>query len=278
MRAWCVAALVTSVMACEKASPSSSSRQVVIHFVGQRVGNRGVTHEDFTSTFTFEDAGADGKPVEVKTTRHKVADHEVLDVSGRRATRERVTYRELSSTREARGTARDDAPPIAGKTYIVARENDAVVVYEEDGKTAPPAAERDGVAKDSRALGTPSTDAVERFLAGSTLEVGKSVELSSDALEQLNSAYGDQHIDTLTLVLRDTAGGVASFDISVTLSWTGNGPGGGLHAKLAGTMNLSIATARTVFADMHGPVTGSAQGHAYTGEMHQHWALDESAP
>jgi hypothetical protein len=233
-------------------------------FVAPAVGRTAEQEVAFTLQLkaTTVQAGRTIDEVESKIARRQARSTTVLATKDGRITKVRVAYR--TASQEASGQRRGEpaAPPatadqaVAGKTYLVARENesDPLSITDEQGKT-PPDEERQIVANNMDAIGRPS--ALGKFLNGRTIRVSQSVEVPSDVANQLlgfDDAVGKVTKFEMTLARVAPCGGVScgEFETNIQLK-SADAAGHATHFR--GRMVVEVATCRGVESEFAGPVS-----------------------
>lgn len=147
---------------------------------------------------------------------------------------------------------------VAGRSYRVTPQG---VTYL--GGAAPPAAEAAFVRADNASFS--QFRAFDRIFGGKTFTVGQSFTPNkNDAEELLNVAAGTR-LRSIALTLRSVSGGVATFDISMTLASnpkekkSSSANGGEMAMTLDGTLKMTVATAWPLQLDVDGTLQGGTK-------------------
>jgi hypothetical protein len=142
---------------------------------------------------------------------------------------------------------------VAGRSYIVTPQ---LVTY--SGGGAPSAAESEFVRGDNAQFGR--FRALERIFDGKTVAIGASFQPKKQDADELFEFPGGR-VNSVALTLRSVASGVATFDISMSVSSDAKekkskkSAAGGMSMTLDGTLMLSVATSRPVSFDVSGPIS-----------------------
>ncbi len=185
------------------------------------------------------------------------------DSSGR--TTVRLKYEKARKSLTQRGLSPElKDQPVLGKTYLVARPKDALVITYEDGST-PSKEEVDVVEKNMQAIGR--TNPLAEFLNGKTLSIGQRLNLPPQLAKQLgwDGEYGE--IGSVTLWLKS----VKSIDGSPCGIFEneieGKSTTGSMATKMRGDVTIEIATCRTLAADMrvqlNSEMERGPEGHSF---------------
>jgi hypothetical protein len=137
--------------------------------------------------------------------------HEVINVAAQKADRnERITAERLPAakgqtakarikyesseqvTTDRAGVTHGAERPVAGKTYIAAREGESLVVADEQG-AAPPEEEFKIVARAADGLGKPNP--IGEMLNGKTIAIGERISLPQDYCRQMLSGWDETLAD-----------------------------------------------------------------------------------
>ncbi len=148
------------------------------------VGDKATTSETSSSDLNLE---VSGHKIHVQEEVEKERLVEVLAVGGQYATKAKVTYTKYKSTSTKDGKS-DPEIKLEGKSYIVERKGDALVVTDANGATVPKDEEK-VVSKDMKSLGKP--DDVTVALDSKPRKVGDSLDDVADALAKKMTEDGD---------------------------------------------------------------------------------------
>jgi hypothetical protein len=193
----------------------------------------------------------------------------IVQVDHGLVTKAEVTY---SQARQTVGRGKQEgAPqsqPIEGKTYVVERSGEELIVTDPAGKPVLDP-ERALVAASMEALGKPNPLGV--FLNGKNITVGQKLELpnemAADLLGMKNPGGEPQKVE---LILRgvhaDQDRRLADFDMALSLKIDG-----GSTMQITGTLQLEPETCQIASATFAGPVSMHSEegpkGHTF--EVHQ---------
>ena len=144
--------------------------------------------------------------------------------------------------------------PVDGKTYIVRREGDQLVVTNMKG-SVPPEEELSIVQHSMQAVGRPNT--LARFLSGRTIAIGETIRLPGDlASSFLGSPEGDnvpQEMPMKLVEVRDIDGVACGIFAAQMENVKQNSPRTSSHMN--GYFALQMNTCRVVYVKFSGPVT-----------------------
>jgi hypothetical protein len=148
--------------------------------------------------------------------------------------------------------------PVAGKTYHIARQGEALTITNLDGKT-PSRAELDYLTKSMDAVGRPN--ALARYLHGREMVAGQAIDLPKEISAEIfgfRDAIGEVASLKLTLrqVHRTSSGNYAILDAEM-IAHSPEEPK--LSMRIEGQMQVDIDTCRLVGFVWEGPVTLSEQ-------------------
>lgn len=178
----------------------------------------------------------------------------VLETNGQQATRVQITFAAAAQSVAQAGQEAVATPlPVQGKTYIVSRLGDDLLIVDNTGH-APPPEEYAIVATATQTLGRPNP--LAKFFNGRTIAVGERLELPPDLAKELlglGASVGDA--SKFTLVFRGTQQieGVtwAEFDTAFEAQSRENST---LSMQMKGRMVLNVATCRAKSLTFSGPV------------------------
>jgi len=202
--------------------------------------------------------------IELKTIR--AVDGQVIDVGDQAAVRDeetlvtrlptapgqsakaRLTYEVSEQTSRSRLLdPQQTERPVAGKTYIVARQGSDLVIADEQG-AEPPDEERQIVARTLDSLGKPNP--LGKFFDGRSIALGELVELPPEFTEKLLSGW-DESLAKLPLEV--ILMGTERIDGQLCAMFH-TPPGAGKRNPVEGKMLIELATCRLAFLELRGPV------------------------
>ncbi len=202
--------------------------------------------------------------IELKTIR--AVDGQVIDVGDQTALREeqtlvtrlatapgqtakaRLTYETSEQTSKSRLLdPQQTERPVAGKTYIVVRQGDELIISDQQGKS-PPAEERQIVARTLDSLGRPNP--LGKFFDGRSIALGETVQLPPEFTEKLLSGW-DESLAKLPLEV--ILMGTAQLDGQLCAMFH-TPPGAGKRNPVEGKMLIELATCRLAMLELRGPV------------------------
>lgn len=228
------------------------------------VGDKYTSTDDMLMAMTV---GAGGNSINVEVHETEERKTEVVAVSDGLAKKIRVKYASHKKETRAQGKSKTDASPVSGKSYLVERKGEALVVTGVDGKPVSPA-EEEHVAKSYKRLGKP--DEITRTLKSKPRKVGEKLDDVAQALadqfKERSSETGEKAtIQETKLVFTEVKkiDGVEHAVLDLTLKMgTENAKGVKLSMDLKGKVLVRVEEAAHGEINMSGPikVAGSAQG------------------
>jgi len=145
--------------------------------------------------------------------------------------------------------------PVAGKTYIVERENEEELIVTDDQGNIPTDEELVIVRHSMEAVGRPNP--LTNFLSGRTIAIGETVQLPGELAGRfLGSQASGAEAQDMPLKLEEVrdVDGIACGIFSAQLETvTQNGPRASSH--MSGHFAVQLETCRIVFVSFRGPVT-----------------------
>jgi hypothetical protein len=245
---WLVALALLVAIAPAGAQPAS----VTVRFKGPKVGETFKEEMFRAMTLSFI---VNGQPSPVANEWHEHKTTEVLAVSGRAATKARITWTKFSDVTKRAGGAGNKGGPSLDKPYTLT-SGLPTKVESKDGPV--PELEADLVRERERRFGT--DDRFSKAVDGKTFAVGKVVNVSAPDL------FDDPltKVKTLTMTYREMVGSNAAFDM--TLVMVGDG-GLKFVADLTGRVVLDPKTANLQELTLHGTVEYKQSGATGTGSM-----------
>jgi len=178
-----------------------------------------------------------------------------LRTDGKSVQQARVHYRASSESAAQAGAPPQTAEhPVVGKTYLVAREGERLIVTYEDG-TQPAEEEVEIVARGMDAVGRPNP--LAGFLDGREIAIGQTVKLPGRVARDLfglgdavGSAADFEMKLTGTQQLDGVTCGVFDTQIDAQSALASN-----LSMQISGRFWIETATCRTAAVELSGPVT-----------------------
>ncbi|HVU90114.1 MAG TPA: hypothetical protein VHD36_22475 [Pirellulales bacterium] len=209
--------------------------------------------------------------IDLKTVRSQGG--EVVDVNDQAAVREeqslvvrldpdpgqsakvRLTYEQSQqSTQPRSGTVQSSDRPVAGKTYLAARQGEDLLIADERG-LAPPDEEREIVARTLESLGKPNPLGV--FFNGRSMRVGERVQLPADYTQKLlaawDPAFSKEPLEVMLMGTERVDGQLCA------LLHTPPAAAGGRRNPVEGKFLIELATCRPAVVELRGPVNSSEQ-------------------
>jgi hypothetical protein len=179
---------------------------------------------------------------------------EVLEMAEGRAIRGKVKYllsRSLSP--ENRDPNDEVAQPVEGKSYIVTRNGERLLVTELDG-AIPPRAEYDIVVNTMESFGQPNLLAA--FLVPQELRVGQRVQVPADVAKKMMGFDSFGEVQKFELHLQEVKdiGGKACAIFMADIIAQGNAENP-LNVQASGKVIIELATCRTLEAMLKGPLS-----------------------
>jgi hypothetical protein len=189
----------------------------------------------------------------------------VLKVEGDRVTQVRVHYPKARATiTRGKQSGGGDTQPIEGKTYLVERVDNKLVIKAEDGSDVLEE-ERSLVAASMESVGRPNP--LGKFLHGKSLAIGQTLtlpnELAADLLGLRETGGNAQKVElTLKAVRQEPDRRVAQFDMLVVIK-----PDANSSLDIKGDIQLDVNTCQVAAANFTGPVaiaeTYGPEGHTF---------------
>jgi hypothetical protein len=207
--------------------------------------------------------------IDLKTVRSQ--DGQVIDVNDQVAVREerslvvrltptsgqsakvRLTYEQSQQTTQPRaGSVQSSERPVAGKTYLAARQGRDLLIADEQGQ-APPDDEREIVSRTLENLGKPNPLGV--FFNGRSMTVGERVQLPAEYAQKLLAAWdpalAKEPLEVILMGTERVDGELCA------LLHTPPGGAGGRRSPVDGKFLIELATCRPAVVELRGPVNTS---------------------
>ncbi len=191
--------------------------------------------------------------VQRKVDRRQVRTLSVLKSNATSITQVQVTFNAVEQqTNEAAVETDPTLEPIAGKTYIVERVGEKLLVTDGQGKQ-PPDDEAALVAAAMEAIGRPNP--LGQFLHGRTLAVGGTLKLPNELARDLlgfADTRGEVTRCDVTLTEIRSIGGAKCAVLETVIE--GESKASGMSMLLKGELVVVVDTCRTLKAELSGPV------------------------
>lgn len=255
------------VGACEKESVGPS-QEITMPALVEKVGDRATKVQDMKMQMTFEPEG--GGKVTAHIEEYSKERREVLAVTAEGVVvKAKIHYDEVRKQMRMGAHKKAEPSPLAGRGYILARENDQLVGTREDGSPATPE-ELEELFDDDEDFG--SRDELGAMLEGRTFKTGVKVTLTTDELARLNVEDRalnarddtDEKISAMELTLRKVQGGIAHFDVRMGMTLTA--PTGRMEMTVTGTLDVDTTTGRPKVLAAKGTLKGTRDGLPFTGK------------
>jgi hypothetical protein len=179
---------------------------------------------------------------------------EVLEIAGGKAVRAEVKYllsRSLSP--ENPDPADEIAQPVEGKSYLIARKDERLLVTELDG-AIPPRAEYDIVVSTMESFGQPNL--LAEFLKPRDLHVGQRLQVPADIAKKMLGfdSFGEvQKFELYLQAVKEIDGNeCAIFEADIIAQGNAQNP---LNVQARGNVIIELATCRTLEATLTGPLS-----------------------
>ena len=193
---------------------------------------------------------------------------QVLEVSEGRVRQARVSFPHSRQLLPECEDGQEIVQPVEGKTYVLTREGQRLLVKYEDG-TLPPAEEFEIVLNSMQSLGRPNP--LAEYLLNREFQMGQKIELPLSLAQQMlgfGSELGEVTKFELTLhEVKDFEGAhCAVFESAIQVGGQPNSP---LSLEAKGPVIIRLDTCRTVLADFSGPLKMSAIHSTSQGSFQQ---------
>jgi hypothetical protein len=169
-------------------------------------------------------------------------------------TRARVTFEKLEQQVARNGApAASEPSPVVGRTYLVARQGDELLVTDAAGRTPPPA-QLAIVQRSLAGFGKPNP--LVEYFAGRTVQVGETLRLPGELAQQVFAAEGAVNevsrfeLRLMRVVTVDQAP-CAEFETTLAAQ---SSLVGTLDLLIQGTMQIEVATCRVLSTELSGPI------------------------
>lgn len=245
-------------------TPADTAATVTFKSKAAAVGDKSTSAEDTRMTMTVA-AGGRNTTIEQHETEERKTD--VLAIGDGLAKKVRVKYASHKKESRSDGKAAPAASPVSGKTYIVERKGETLVVTSADGKSVSEAEEKH-LTKNYRRLGKP--DEITKALKSKPRKVGDKLDDVAQAMaEQFKERSGESGekvtIQETKLVFSELKkiDGVEHAILDLTIKMVADSAQGmKVTMDLKGKVHVRVDEASYGEINMTGPIkiTGGAQG------------------
>jgi hypothetical protein len=168
----------------------------------------------------------------------------------------RITYESARQTSQVRGgTPAETERPVAGRTYIAARQGDDLVISDEQGQE-PPEEELTIVARSMAGLGRPSP--LGLFFDGRAVAMGQSVRLPAEFTAELLAGWDEAlarlPLDVILMGVEHVDGQLCAL---LHTPPSGTSETGTRRAPVEGKFLVELATCRVALVELRGPINAS---------------------
>jgi hypothetical protein len=219
------------------------------------VGDKHSSSEDMLMTMAVR---VSGKSMTIDSSETEERKTEVLAVADGVATKVRVRYLKHQKESKVDGKSSSATSPVGGKTYIVERKGDKVVVTNADGKSVSPEEEKQLI-KNYRRLGKP--DEITKTLKSKPRKVGEKLDdvakAMSDQFRERSDASEKVTIEETKLVFSEVKkiDGIEHAVLDLTVKMVAEpGADGKLTMDLKGKVLVRIDEASYGEITMAGPI------------------------
>jgi hypothetical protein len=179
---------------------------------------------------------------------------EVLELADGRAIKGKVKYHlSRSLSPENPDPADEVAQPVEGKSYLITRDGERLLVTELDG-AIPPRAEYDIVVNTMESFGQPNLLAA--FLAPQELHVGERLQVPADVAKKMMGFDSFGEVQKFELFLQEVKNiegkPCAIFLADIVAQGDAQNP---LNVQAQGKVIIELATCRTLEATLNGPLS-----------------------
>lgn len=220
-----------------------------------QVGTKLKDEQKFEMKMTMTMTGLGEAPQTTEVSRREATEmsKEILALDKDAPTRMKVSYQSKSLVQTERGEEHTLDSELVGKTFIAELKDGQITITDENGKPVDANAAR-LVAKDANDLGQADQFVVN--MPDRAIKVGDEVpELGKLIEAELVRSAGEKSkpdIKAVSVKLRDEKGGVAFFDVALSLTQV-QGPTS-MSTDLKGTMGVRRNDSRPVQLTLSGPV------------------------
>lgn len=223
--------------------------------VGQKIKETEKMQMNMSMTVDMSALGGKPETTKISNQESMVRQSEVLALNKDAPTKLKVTYSEKHEIAVEEGKEKKTTSPVSGKSYLVERKGDQVVVTGADGAKVSDE-ELAVVQADHKELGQPDT--VSSSLHGKTIKPGDEVpglaaviesELTQGAAEEVGA---DAKVSGVQVKFREQKNGVGLFDVAVIFTQA-EGPMT-IRMDLKGTLGVRTADTQPAELTLKGPV------------------------
>jgi hypothetical protein len=247
---------------------ATAAEPIAFTYRAPQVGQQGSHDMQFTLdlNISLHQSGQTVSSEDQQLSRDQDRQVTVLEVADKKAMKVQVTYSKAwEQVTRGKLTGTPQSQPIEGKSYIVARRGDDLVITDPSGAEVPDE-ERMLVAASMDAVG--HVNPLGTFLNGKKIAVGQTIKLPNDMAADLlgvKDAGGEAQKVELTLhdMATDEEGRhLANFTMLIVLKMAG---GGSMDVK--GDLQIEPGTCQIAVANFNGPVSMREQqgpkGHTF---------------
>jgi hypothetical protein len=237
--------------------PFEADEQRTITFSSKlpAVGAKYSAKEDMATALTIT---AGGQTSSMEGTEACERRTEILAVKDGVSTKLRVLYARHEKAVRISGKDKVDTSPVAGKTYVVERKGDDLVVTDANGRSVS-SDEAARVKSDHESLGKP--EEVSKALRSKPRKVGERLDdvaqVLADRFKQRSAMPGrDMAVDEAKLLLSgvEKIGGFDHAVLDLSLKMSGKAEGSKLEMSLGGKVFVRIDEASFGEVDLRGPI------------------------
>jgi len=250
------------------ATPAQADKTITFSTKAKAVGDKYTTSEEMRTKFTVV---VGNQTVNMEGVENEERKTEVLAVKDGLATKVRATYTKHTKDVKTDGKPKDERSPVAGKTYLVERKGDAIVVTDNAGK-AVSAVEQKKIEGDYKRLGKP--DEVTNALKSKPRKIGDKLDdvaaaLAGQLKDRGSKAGSNVTVEQTKLVLSGTKriDGADHAVLDLTMKLSGDEPNGKLTMTLGGQVFVRIDEASFGEIAVSGPITMTGKGADLRGTM-----------
>lgn len=194
----------------------------IFTFEKPEVGDKRTETKTEDSNMEFE---VNGKKVTIVKKKNEIVEEEVLAIGDDGViTKKRVKYVKFFEREDKSGKVEEGAKPVEGKTYIVERKGDEVVVTAEGGGTVP-ADEEKIVKKDNKSLGKPQhfeasipNRPLKKGERVTEMELGLQADFTLKMVEDAKDGKSNTTFEGVKVTFRGMEGELGLFDVEMTMN------------------------------------------------------------
>lgn len=214
---------------------------------GQHVRQEVTTHTRLNTTFTQSNQLISSEPK--NRISAQVREVDILEADPAKTVKVRVFYAKATQKNSGKLLLGRTVPqPVSGKTYLVSRVNDELVITYTDG-SQPPADELVIVASNMQSVG--KTNPLATFLNGRSVEVGEQLTLPAELAADLLGSSMVKDAESVTLkLLRLQRLGNAAVGVFQTRIMGETDEFGQRKFDCQGDISVAVATCRSLRVEM----------------------------